>query len=137
MIRRVILAAFLTCWPPLIAGCSSRIGVDPKLVQRGQVQAGKDQLAHQTSAATGDEGTAVNISPAVAIYGGGGLLIFVLLIVAAVMVRAFLRLRCGFGVLAWSIESCGNRQIKSQVTKKSLQLGIGDLIHRQVRRHVG
>ena len=127
---------FLACWLLGMSGCSSRIGLEPKLLQRGQVQVGRQQLSNQGSAETGDQGTAVNISSSMAIYGSGGLLGAVIL---ALMIRSLLRLHRSLGVLIRGIETAGSgaEAVKSKVARMSRDVSVGDFIHRQVRRHLG
>lgn len=127
---------FLACGLVGMFGCSSRIGLEPKLLQRGQVQVGSEQLSNQGSARAGDQGTAVNISSSMAIYGSGGLLGTVIL---ALMIRSVLRLHRSLKVLICGIETAGAgaAAVKSKVARMSRDVSVGDFIHRQVRRHLG
>jgi len=133
VILRKISVAGSVLWLICVAGCSSRIGVQPKLLQRGQVQVGVGQSAQQPAATAGDDGAAVNVSPTMAVYGGSGLATVVIL---ALVIRSLVKFRRGLKVLVGGIESAGGQAVKSQVAKASREAGVGDFVHGQVRRCV-
>lgn len=75
-------------------------------------------------------GTAVSVAPQVVVGGAGG----VALCLAALVMLVHHRGRALRAVVE-AVEQCGTGDLKRTIASRALDMGVGQVLHRQVRRH--
>jgi len=107
----------------IFTGCGSLVGLDS---QTGLVN---HELTSESESPVRQHGgrDVMNVSPTIAISGGGLLLFFV-------MLAKIIRLRQVVRIMVLSIEEVGVKELKSAISKKAFRTGVSDYVYRIVRR---